>query len=165
MNRTIINRTIDGGYEHSCHKYHRAWNAMCKGFHIPESEIFVCGIRILESWALEYGIQLKELGIVLTIRIQNPSSTNLKPVPGIDRYMGRLQCTLSFTITECILVRWLVESYGLWEYRPWKWRNMSRSVRVCLFFCFLCLGFRKKINVIVKNKSTTIFHGLHSHRQ
>ena len=164
MNRTIINRTIDGGYEHSCHKYHRAWNAMCKGFHIPESEIFVCGIRILESWALEYGIQLKELGIVLTIRIQNPSSTNLKPVPGIDRYMGRLQCTLSFTITEWILALWFVESYGLWEYRPWKWRNMSGSVRVCLFFCFLCLGFRKKNKCYCKKKSTTIFHGLHSYR-
>ena len=29
--------------------------------------------------------------------------------------------------SERILARWLVESYGLWEYRPWKWRNMSRS--------------------------------------
>ena len=28
----------------------------------------------------------------------------------------------------------------------------------------LFLSFRKKINVIVKNKSTTIFHGLHSYR-
>ena len=28
----------------------------------------------------------------------------------------------------------------------------------------LFLVFRKKINVIVKNKSTTIFHGLHSYR-
>ena len=35
-----------------------------------------------------------------------------------------------FTITERILARWLVESYGLWEYRPWKWRNMSRSAHV-----------------------------------
>ena len=29
--------------------------------------------------------------------------------------------------SERILARWLVESYGLWEYRPWRWRNMSRS--------------------------------------
>ena len=34
------------------------------------------GIRIPESWALESGLQLKESGIPLTIRIQNPSSTD-----------------------------------------------------------------------------------------
>ena len=33
------------------------------------------------------------------------------------------------------------------------------AVSVVLFFVF-----RKKINVIVKKKSTTIFHGLHSYR-
>ena len=57
---------------------------------------------------------------------------------------------LFFTITERILARWLVESYGLWEYRPWAWRNISRNAD-CLF-----LAFRKKINIVVKNKSTTI---------
>ena len=31
--------------------------------------------------------------------------------------------------SERILACWLVESYGLWEYRPWKWRNMSRTTR------------------------------------
>ena len=31
---------------------------------------------IPESWALEYGIQLKESGILQTIEIQNPSYTN-----------------------------------------------------------------------------------------
>ena len=40
-----------------------------------------------------------------------------------------------FTITERILTHWLVESYGLWEYRPWKWRNMWHS-----FGCFV-FGF------------------------
>ena len=36
-------------------------------------------------WILESGIQLKESGILLTIEIQNPSSTDkdLNPVPGI----------------------------------------------------------------------------------
>ena len=56
--------------------------------------------------------------------------------------------TVYFTITEQILRSWLVESYHLWEYRPWKWCNMSHR--------------KLKIIVIVKNKSTTIFHGLHS---
>ena len=32
-----------------------------------------------------------------------------------------------FTITKRILTRWLVESYGLCEYRPWKWRNIFRE--------------------------------------
>ena len=40
---------------------------------------------ILESWALESGIHLKESGIPLTIGTQNPSSTDKywNPVPGI----------------------------------------------------------------------------------
>ena len=37
------------------------------------------------------------------------------------------------SITERILARWLVKSYGLWEYRPWKWHNMSRSARGFVF--------------------------------
>ena len=45
-----------------------------------------------------------------------------------------------FTITERILTRWLVESYGLWEYRPRKWRNMSRSAG-----CFVLWFFVKVI--------------------
>ena len=57
---------------------------------------------------------------------------------------------LNFTITERILEGWSVESYGLWNYRPWKWRNMSRSAG-----CFVRRKLR--INVIVKTKSTTIF--------
>ena len=40
-----------------------------------------------------------------------------------------------FTITERIHARWLVESYDLWEYRPWKWRNMPRSAS-CFVFGF-----------------------------
>ena len=40
-----------------------------------------------------------------------------------------------FTITERILARWLGESYGLWEYIPWKWRNMSRTAG-CFVFGF-----------------------------
>ena len=51
-----------------------------------------------------------------------------------------------FTITERILAPWLVESYGVWEYRPKKWRDKSRSARL---FCFW--NFVKKKNVIVKN--------------
>ena len=63
-----------------------------------------------------------------------------------------------FTIAERILVRWLVESYGLWEYDPEN-DVTCHAVPVVYF-----LVFRKKINIIVKNKSTTIFHGLHSYR-
>ena len=44
--------------------------------------------------------------------------------------------TTIFTITEQILMRWSVENYGLWEYRPWKWYNMSGSVPVVLFLVF-----------------------------
>ena len=40
--------------------------APCKGIRIPESGKF---------WLVESGIQLKESGIPLTIRIQNPTST------------------------------------------------------------------------------------------
>ena len=43
--------------------------------------------------------------------------------------------TLFFTITEGVLACWLVESYGLWDYRPWKWRNMC-AVPVVLFLVF-----------------------------
>ena len=44
----------------------------------------------MESWALEFGIQLKESGILLKIGIQNPNFTNKdrNPVPGI-RNPGR----------------------------------------------------------------------------
>ena len=62
--------------------------------------------------------------------------------------MSVLSCILPkliFTITERIIARWLVESYGLWEFRPWKWRKWSRSAG-----CFV-FGFSpKKINVIEK---------------
>ena len=42
-------------------------------------EIFAFGTEIREvSWALESGIQLKESGIQLAIRVWNPSSTDIK---------------------------------------------------------------------------------------
>ena len=63
-----------------------------------------------------------------------------------------------FTIAERILARWLVESYDLWEYEHEN-DVTCHAVPVVYF-----LVFRKKINIIVKNKSTTIFHGLHSYR-
>ena len=44
----------------------------------------------------------------------------------------------NLAITERILACWLVESYGLWEYRPWKWRNMSRSAGCFVFGLKLC---------------------------
>ena len=46
-----------------------------------------------ESWGLESGIQLKESGILLTIGIQNPSSTDKygNPVPGIRNPQRLLQ--------------------------------------------------------------------------
>ena len=75
--------------------------------------------------------------------------------------MSVLSCILRkliFTITERIVARWLAESYGLWEYRLWKWRNLSRSAG-----CFV-FGFLPKKKCYWKNKSTTIFHGLHSYR-
>ena len=62
-----------------------------------------------------------------------------------------------FTITERILARWLVKSDGRWEYLDHGNDITCHAVSVVLF-----LVFRKKINVIVKNKSTTIFHGLQS---
>ena len=64
---------------------------------------------------------------------------------------------LFFTKTEGVLACWLVESYGLWDYRPWKYVTCAQ----CRLFCF---WFFVKINVIVRNKSTTIFHALHSYR-
>ena len=57
--------------------------------------------------------------------------------------MSVLSCILPkliFTITERIVARWLVESYGLWEFRPWKWRKWSRSAG-----CFV-FGFSPKKN-------------------
>ena len=62
----------------------------------------------------------------------------------------------NFKITERILARWLVESYGLWDFRPWN-DLTCHAVPVVLIF--------RIINVIVKKKnSTTIFHGVHSYR-
>ena len=57
-----------------------------------------------------------------------------------------------FTVTKRILARWLVESYGLSEYRSWKWRNRSRSAG-----CFV-LGFRKKILLLNMDKEEPIFN-------
>ena len=53
---------------------------------------------------------------------------------------------------ERILARWLVESFGLLEYRPWKWRNMSRSAG-----CFVVWFFVKKKKVIVKKQNRPQF--------
>ena len=65
--------------------------------------------------------------------------------------LSRRWTIANFTITERILARWLVESFGLWEYRPWKWRNMSRSAG-----CFVVWFFVKKKSYCKKTKSTTI---------
>ena len=46
--------------------------APCKGIRIPGN---FC-LWNLKSWSLEFGIQLKESGISLTIGIQNPSFTD-----------------------------------------------------------------------------------------
>ena len=79
--------------------------ALCEGIQIPESKkIFACGIRnpkfllvesTIRSFQLESGIQLKESGIPLKIRIQNPSS----PVPWIrNPRRGILNTRLSWTL-------------------------------------------------------------------
>ena len=49
----------------------------------------------------------------------------------------------NFKITERILAGWLVESYGLWDFRPWN-DLTCHAVPVVLIF--------RKINVIVKKK-------------
>ena len=61
----------------------QAMFAPCKGIQIPESGN-IC-LWFPESWALESRIQLKESGILLTIGIQNPTSTDKdwNQVPGI----------------------------------------------------------------------------------
>ena len=51
--------------------------------------------------------------------------------------------------TEWILARWLVESYGLWEYRPRKWRNISR---------ILSLVFRKNNLLLNMDKEEPNFN-------
>ena len=63
-----------------------------------------------------------------------------------------------FAITERILARWLVESL---VYKSIHHGNdvICHAVPDVYF-----LVFRKKTNIIVKNKSTTIFNGLHSYR-
>ena len=70
------------------------WVVPCKGVGIPESGKFLLlesGIGgkfclwNLESWALEFGTQLKKSGLPLTIQIQSPRSTDKdwNPVRGI----------------------------------------------------------------------------------
>ena len=59
-------------------------NAVPSSPHTRESEFWNPGNFCLwnpRSWVLESGIHLKESGILLTIRIQNPSST--------DKYWNR----------------------------------------------------------------------------
>ena len=68
--------------------------APCKGVRIPESGN--SGIFCLwnaESWVLESGTQLKESGVLLTIGIQNPSSTDKywNPVPVIQNPQRGIQ--------------------------------------------------------------------------
>ena len=66
------------------------------------------GIRIPESWALESGLQLKESGIPLTIRIQNPSSTDKETriqylESGIESVESRIQDCLRFRyMGQCV---------------------------------------------------------------
>ena len=56
-------------------------------------ETFACGMWNVESLNLESGIQLKESGIPLTIRIQNPSTT--------DKESG-IQC-LESAFQDCLV--------------------------------------------------------------
>ena len=80
----------------------RLWSLQVResGFRNPR-EVFACGIRNPETfclwnpqpWVLESGIQLKESGILLTIKIQNPSSTSKEtgnPLPGIRNLRRRI---------------------------------------------------------------------------
>ena len=45
-------------------------------FLFVESRIRIFCMRNLETWGLESGIQFKEYGIPLTIKVRNPSSTD-----------------------------------------------------------------------------------------
>ena len=65
--------------------------APCKGIWIPQLKLWN-----LEPWALESGIQLKESGIPLTIRIQNPNSTDKDLESGNNGVKSRIQEGLGF---------------------------------------------------------------------
>ena len=68
----------------------------CKGIRIAESERFLL---------MESGIQLKESGIRLTIRIRNASSTGKvrNPIPGIRNPGRRIQNPRLFTLIRILL--------------------------------------------------------------
>ena len=62
-------------------------------------EIIACGIQNLEILLLESGIQLKEFGILLTIGIRNPRSTEKESgylESGIHGVESRIQECLGF---------------------------------------------------------------------
>ena len=64
----------------------------------------------------------------LLIVAQTPNSPRTPWILGdIQRSYVTLLAIFRLTTTERILARWLVESYGLWQYRPWKWRNIFRE--------------------------------------
>ena len=85
--------------------------------------------EILESWVLESGIQLKDSGILLTIGIQNPSSTDKywNPVRGIRNPLRGIQNPrLSWIslheaiwannrVPECDVIKTMIKLVNLWD--------------------------------------------------
>ena len=64
----------------------------------------------------------------LMIVAQKPNSPRTPWILGdIQRSYVTLLAIFRFTTTERILARRLLESYRLWQYRPWKWRNIFRE--------------------------------------
>ena len=82
-----------------------------------------------ESWVLESGIQLKDSGILLTIGIQNPSSTDKywNPVPGIrNPHRGIQNPRLS----------WIPYKWGeLFFYSVWCGRGLKRCFKQIRYRC------------------------------
>ena len=99
----------------------------------------ICNKSSAYSYTLK--IRIFRLFIVETIFLAvNKGSFERNPLCAIARFFFLIGCYIFisevisfFTISERILARWLVDSYGLWVYRPWKWRNMSRRASWIVF--------------------------------
>ena len=123
---------------HACSDAHSVLIDLINSPHVSESADRDSGIQ--EKLLLEIRLKLKESGIPLTIRIQNPSSTdkNWNPVPGIRNpqraiqnprlswipYIGNELIVLYFYMSYegslqhdslRILIQSLLGSFGLWS--------------------------------------------------
>ena len=77
-------------------------------------------------WLYLLGIETVSCRLLLRLNMDGPPLSSLNAMLAkITKLVLKLLLNFNFYDNWANLARWLVENYGLWEYRPWIWRNMS----------------------------------------